>query len=163
MPKSLRDIDPSKGLYRIGFRLPIFLYRLKLGWLLGKRFLMLTTIGRKSGKPHRTVIEVVFYDRQSGAYTIASGWGSKSDWYKNLRQNPRVVIHVGLRQFQANAQQLESDQAEQLLLNYAQKHPLAFRELARLMSGSVGENVTETCHTVAQEIPLITLIPDSNP
>jgi deazaflavin-dependent oxidoreductase (nitroreductase family) len=163
MPRSLSDIDPSRGIYRIGFRLPIFLYHLKLGWLLGKRFLMLTTIGRKSGRLHRTVIEVVFHDRHSGAYTIASGWGSRSDWYKNLKINPRVAVVVGLREFTATAQQLESDEAEKLLLNYAQSHPLAFRELARLMSGSVSENVMETCHTVAQDIPLITLTPDPNP
>jgi deazaflavin-dependent oxidoreductase (nitroreductase family) len=163
MPKLLNDIDPSRGIYRIGFRLPIFLYHIKLGWLLGSRFLMLTTIGRKSGNPHRTVIEVVHYDRQNGVYTIASGWGSKSDWYKNLKKNPRVVVDVGLRKFNAIAQQLESDDAEKLLLSYSQRHPLAFRELARLMIGSEGENVAETCHTVAQEIPLITLVPDSNP
>lgn len=163
MPRSLSDIDPSRGIYRIGFRLPIFLYHFKLGWLLGKRFLLLTTIGRKSGRPHRTVIEVVYFNPQSGAYTIASGWGRRSDWYKNLKKNPRVVVEVGLRKFEATAQQLESDEAEKLLLDYAQRHPLAFQELARLMSSSVGENVAETCHTVAQDIPLITLSPVPNP
>jgi deazaflavin-dependent oxidoreductase (nitroreductase family) len=160
MPKSLKDIDPSRGIYRIGFRLPITLYHLRLGWLLGDRFLMLTTSGRKSGKPHRTVIEVVYHDRQSGEYTIASGWGTQSDWYKNLKHNPKVWVQVRLQQFQAIAQELASDEAEKLLLEYAHRHPLAFRELARLMSGSVGENVAETCHAVAQEIPLITLIPN---
>lgn len=159
MPGSLSDIDPSRGLYRIGLRLPIILYHVKLGWLLGKRFLMLTTIGRKSGKPHKTVIEVVHHNPQSGAYTIASGWGCKSDWYKNLKKNPNVVVAVGLQKFEATAQQLESDEAEKLLLDYAKRHPLAFRELAQLMSGSTGENVAETCHTVAQDIPLITLTP----
>jgi deazaflavin-dependent oxidoreductase (nitroreductase family) len=163
MPKLLSDIDPSRGIYRVGFRLPIFLYRLKLGWLLGKRFLLLTTVGRKSGRPHQTVIEVVFHDPESGAYTIASGWGSKSDWYKNLKKTPRVMVAVGLRKFEATAKQLESDEAEKLLLNYAQKHPLAFRELARLMSGFVSENLMETCRTIAQETPIITLTPDPNP
>ncbi len=162
MAKLISDIDPSRGIYRIGFRLPILLYRLKLGWILGKRFLMLSTFGRKSGRLHQTVIEVVYFDRQSGAYTIASGWGRKSDWYKNLKKNPRVMVAVGLDKFEATARQLESDEAEQLLLDYSHKHPLAFRELARLMTGSMLKNIEETCHMVAQDIPVITLTPDSN-
>ena len=166
MPKSLSDIDPSKGLYRFGFRLPIYLYRMHLGGLLGNRFLMLTTIGRKSGKPHKTIIEVVSYDKQTREYTIASGWGVKSDWYRNLRNNPDVLVNVGRREYRATAEQLSTSDAEMMLLKYAHNHPLAFRELARLMSGSSAKNTEETC-LLAQDIPIITLHPvltgDSKP
>jgi len=160
MPKSLSDIDPSKGLYKFGFRLPIYLYRMHLGGLLGNRFLMLTTIGRKSGKPHQSIIEVVSYDKQTGEYTIASGWGDKSDWYRNLKKNPNVLVNVRRRKFRATAEQLSPVDAEKMLLRYAYNHPLAFRELARLMSGSSGENTEETCHRMAQDIPIITLYPE---
>lgn len=160
MPKSLSDIDPSKGLYRFGFRFPIYLYRMHLGWLLGNRFLMLTTIGRKSGKPHQSIIEVVSLDKQTGEYTIASGWGVKSDWYRNLKKNPKVLVNVGRRTFRATADQLSAGDAEKMLLRYAHDHPLAFRELARLMSGSLGKNTQETCHLLAQDIPIITLYPE---
>lgn len=47
-----------RGLLRLGFRLPIWLYRLNLGWILGERFLLLTHTGRKSGLVRQTVIEV---------------------------------------------------------------------------------------------------------
>jgi deazaflavin-dependent oxidoreductase (nitroreductase family) len=160
MPRSLSDIDPSKGLTRLGLRLPVHLYRLRLGWLLGNRFLMLTTTGRKSGKPHQTVIEVVNHDRHAGEYTIASGWGVNSDWYKNLQKNPHVQVAVGRKRFRAIAQQLSSIEAERMLLSYARNHPLAFRELARLMSGSSVGSVEQDCHKLAQEIPLITLHPE---
>jgi hypothetical protein len=50
---------PPKGLLRLMLRLPIWLYRLRLGWLLGNRFLLLTHVGRKTGLPHQTVVEVV--------------------------------------------------------------------------------------------------------
>jgi hypothetical protein len=42
--------------------LPIYLYRLDLGWLLGHRFLMLVHQGRRSGLLRETVLEVILYD-----------------------------------------------------------------------------------------------------
>jgi hypothetical protein len=35
-----------RGLLRVGLRVPLWAYRLHLGWLLGDRFLRLTHIGR---------------------------------------------------------------------------------------------------------------------
>lgn len=49
MPKQLRERKPPTGLSRILFRAPIWLYRRGLGWLLGKRFLLINHIGWKSG------------------------------------------------------------------------------------------------------------------
>jgi len=43
------------GASRLAFRLPIYLYRLNLGWLLGHRFLMLVHRGRRSGLLRETV------------------------------------------------------------------------------------------------------------
>ncbi len=34
------------------FKLPMLLYRLRLGWLLGKCFMQITHVGRRSGKIH---------------------------------------------------------------------------------------------------------------
>jgi hypothetical protein len=41
MAKKVKQIQPPKGLSRLFYRAPIWLYRLKLGWLLGHRFLLL--------------------------------------------------------------------------------------------------------------------------
>lgn len=43
-----------KGLLKLLFKSPILLYRLGLGLFVGRLFMVLTTIGRKSGKPRRT-------------------------------------------------------------------------------------------------------------
>ena len=50
---------PPTGVSRWLFRMPIGLYRLRLGWLLGDRFLLLHHTGRKSGLPRQAVVEVV--------------------------------------------------------------------------------------------------------
>jgi len=46
------------------------------------------------------------------------------------------------------------------LVKYAEKNPLAFRELARLIIGKQGEDVEGICHFMALNIPLIALEPN---
>ena len=50
------------GALRLAFRLPIYLYRLNLGWTLGHRFLLFVHLGRKSGLLRETVLKVILYD-----------------------------------------------------------------------------------------------------
>jgi hypothetical protein len=50
MTQELTKNAMPHGLTRLAFRLPIWLYRLRLGWLLGDRLLLLTHIGRTSGQ-----------------------------------------------------------------------------------------------------------------
>jgi deazaflavin-dependent oxidoreductase (nitroreductase family) len=160
MPRKLSDLDPSRGLLRFGLRFPIWLYRLHLGWLLGNRFLMLTHIGRTSGKPHQTVLEVVDYDGQSNTYVIASGWGEKSSWFKNITKNNQVVVTTGNARFQATTNRLSVEEARQTLLDYARKYPLAFRELAGIIVGARDASDEENCDLLARTIPLFSLIPN---
>jgi deazaflavin-dependent oxidoreductase (nitroreductase family) len=133
MPEKIKDVRPPRGLARLGFRLPIWLYRLGLGGLLGTRFLLLTHTGRKSGRPRQTVLEVVRYDRQTGTIVVAAGFGTGSDWYQNVRENPRVTVECGGRKREMIATFLTPDQSGEELRDYNQRHPLAMRELAGFM------------------------------
>lgn len=51
----------------------------------------ITTIGRKSGKPHTRPIWFV-YDQ--GHFYIQSGKGGKTDWYLNLQKNPQMTLKI---------------------------------------------------------------------
>lgn len=51
----------------------------------------LTTVGRRSGRPHR--IEIWFGVIDDTLYLI-SGNGPGADWYRNALAHPDVVIHV---------------------------------------------------------------------
>lgn len=161
MSKLLSDTDPGKGLLRIGLRLPILLYRAHLGRFLGGRFLMLTTTGRKTGLPHRTVLEVVFHDKESDTYYIASGWGEKADWFRNVQKNPKVKVSTGRRQFEAEAVRLFSQDAEGLLLAYAGQHPNAARYLANVLTGEKSNSSKDQAASLAHSIPLIAIQPIS--
>ena len=147
------------GLLRVLFRAPIWLYRWKLGWLMGGRFLLLTHTGRKTGLPRQTVIEVVGHDDATGVYYVAAAWRDRSDWYRNIHQHPVVGVQVRVHKFEARAEQISVANSEERLWDYAQKHPLAFRELTTLMLGERLPADKETCRKVADSVPLISLTP----
>ena len=133
MVEKIKDVTPPRGLARLGFRLPIWLYRLGLGGLLGTRFLLLSHTGRKTGWVRQTVLEVVRYDRAATTFIVAAGFGSGSDWYRNIRANPWVTVQCGRRRWKMVADFLSPEQAGEELLDYARRHPVAMRELARFM------------------------------
>ncbi len=60
--EKIKDVQPPRGLARLGWRAPIWFYRLGLGGLLGRRFVLLNHIGRKSGQPRQAVLEVVHHN-----------------------------------------------------------------------------------------------------
>jgi deazaflavin-dependent oxidoreductase (nitroreductase family) len=154
MTNSIVDRPPSKAL-RFGLRLPIWLYRMKLGWLLGKRFLMLTQTGRKSGQPHQSVIEVVQHDKQTGTYFVVSGWGEKSDWYQNVQKNPSVTVHVGRRVFPARAAFIPLTKAIDIMETYTREHPIAFKELSSLFLGKELKPGIDAARQVAEKMPMV--------
>jgi deazaflavin-dependent oxidoreductase (nitroreductase family) len=71
---------------------PKFFYRIGLGFLLGRKVLLLTTIGRTSGKQRTTPLQ---YERIGDAYFIGSMSGARADWYQNLIADPNVHLRVG--------------------------------------------------------------------
>lgn len=86
---------PRTRLQRDLSRAPIRLYRLGLGGLLGHRLLLLTHTGRNSGRRRQVVLEVVGRHEESGGYLIASGFGARSQWFRNIAADPRVYFQVG--------------------------------------------------------------------
>jgi deazaflavin-dependent oxidoreductase (nitroreductase family) len=146
-----------RGLARLAIRLPIWLYRLRLGWLLGDRFLMLTHIGRKTGQPHQTMLEVVRHDQATDDYIIASGWGERADWFRNIQKNPHVLVASGGRHWEASAEQLPITDAADELCEYARRHPYAVRALSRLMIGETLCGSAEDCRRIAKRIPIVML------
>ena len=147
------------GLLRLGFRLPIWLYRFHLGWMLGERFLLLTHTGRKSGLLRQTVIEVVRHDKSTGTYFVASGFGFKSDWFLNIKHNPNVAITVGQHTTSAQARQLSEGDGAKELFDYGQRHPTAFKELSRLLIGKSIDVTEENCRQFSKVAPLIAFEP----
>jgi len=83
------------GIYRWLTNLPLWVYRLGLGGLFGRRLLCLTHRGRKSGQIRRTVLEVLSYDSRTHEVLVASAWEGKMDWYRNIQVEPALHVQIG--------------------------------------------------------------------
>ncbi len=129
MPEQVGKAEPPQGFSRLLWRAPIWIYRLGLGGLIKKRMLLLHHIGRISGRPRENVLEIVDQDGENDSYTVASGFGKKSDWYKNIVKQPYVSITVGRAEIEVTARPLPPEESGQALVRYAKRHPKASKNL----------------------------------
>jgi deazaflavin-dependent oxidoreductase (nitroreductase family) len=158
MPEKISEPKLPHGLARLAFRLPIWLFRAHLGWILGNRFVLLTHTGRKSGLLRQTVLEVVRYDRSSGICVVASGWGMKSAWSKNISANPRIVFQIRSKRTAAIAERLSPEAGATELFDYAHRYPLALQELSRFMGYKL-DGTDEDIRALGRIIPLFIFKP----
>lgn len=130
---SVRISRPS-GPLRFALRLPIHLFHSGLGWLLDHRFMLLTHRGRKSGRAYETVLEVLVYDRATRTCFVASGWGEKTDWYRNVQAQPAIKVQVGRQSYAPVHRVLTSEETARVWATFRRKHPLEERIALRLYS-----------------------------
>jgi deazaflavin-dependent oxidoreductase (nitroreductase family) len=139
--------------------MPIHFYRLGLGWLFGRRLLLLNHIGRVSGKPRQVVLEVVAHDPTDGSYVVASGWGPTAAWYRNILHTPTVIIQVGTRTMGVNAVPLTREEGADIFADYASRHRTAAKHLLpRLMGFSVDGSEADF-RAVGECMPFVRLNP----
>jgi deazaflavin-dependent oxidoreductase (nitroreductase family) len=75
-------------------------------------FLYLTTIGRRTGRPHR--IEI-WFAVHGGRLYVLSGGREGADWVRNLKVNQRVTVELGNESHVGVARPVEADTAEDQL------------------------------------------------
>jgi len=145
MLRKIGEPTPPKGIKLALFRLPIYLYRLNLGFLLGNRFICLKHKGRVSGIMRETVLEVIDQNKTRGTIYSASGFGNKAQWFKNILSNPNVFIALKSRQRKAVVRVLSAEEAEQVLLRYVEVHPNSINVVARLSGYEMDGNRQDVC------------------
>jgi deazaflavin-dependent oxidoreductase (nitroreductase family) len=77
------------------------------------RYLYLTTIGRRSGRPRQ--IEI-WFTRHEGRYYLVAEHGLRAHWVRNLRADPRVRVRVGARRFRGRARVVDGRTERSLVL-----------------------------------------------
>lgn len=148
-------VKPPSGIQAVFWRLPIWLYRLNLGWLIGERMLLLQHIGRKSGKMREAVLEVVRHDSQADAYYVCSGFGVKSQWFQNLQANPDVNIQVGRRKLAVHAEILPPSVCGDEMVRYVEAHPNLADNLIQIIGFDAPDDL-EGYRSLAEEwLPFI--------
>ena len=148
------------GILRLLLRLPVVLYHLRLGWLLGRRFLLLCHMGRKSGKERATVLEVVRHDRSTDRYFIASGWGEKADWYRNVAKNANVRYTVGTQERSGQARRISAPEAGREFRDYGRRHPRALKKLVKMMLGEDFEGDDDQFLRLSRQVPMLEILPN---
>ena len=156
MKKSMSSaVTPSAGSSAIGrggawvlgnralMRAPIWLYRARLGFLFGSRTLMLEHVGRKSGARRYVVLEVVGHPAPD-TYVVASGFGGRAQWFRNLTANPRVRISItGHGPRPATARRLPAAEADAVLADYVRRHPRAWARFKNVLENTLGTAISE--------------------
>src|SRR5699024_100398 len=116
---------------RRAVRAPIALYRNGFGWLLGSRMMMLEHVGRTSGLPRHAVLAVIRRPARD-RLMVASGFGRRSQWYRNLEAEPRCHVSSGrIRRRPAEAVLLSPSGSEAELDRYRKEHPKSWEFLRR--------------------------------
>ncbi len=124
------------ALQKFLFKIPVWMYRLGFGgWerLIGAQWMLITTVGRKSGKPRDTMVDVMDYDAASDTYYIEAAYGSRADWFRNIRANPVFDARVGRRKFKARAEALSNDGAGEILVRFYRKKPAYTRSVMAMV------------------------------
>jgi deazaflavin-dependent oxidoreductase (nitroreductase family) len=103
----------------------------------------LTTLGRKTGKPHTKPIWFV-YDQ--GHLYLQSGKEGKTDWYQNLKKNPQMTLKIGTVTANGKAKFLpDAKEAERIHELFSKKY------LTARIAGAVGSSIG---HGKAVEVEL---------
>jgi deazaflavin-dependent oxidoreductase (nitroreductase family) len=142
------------------FKLPLVLYRLRLGWLLGKRFMRITHVGRRSGKVYRTILAVLRFDEKTKEVYAVSAWQG-SDWYYNIQTSPALQVETGLVHYVPVQRTLTAEEITTAFMEYRKKHPLFSRIICRI-PGWKWDSTYDEFLELARKLHGVAFMPRSN-
>ena len=122
--------DPIR---RFLYRLPLRLGRHGrpvLDGLLNVDWIVLETVGRRSGRPHVVVLDVVAHVANPERYYVQPAYGDDADWVRNVRREPRVTARVGGRRFRGRVRDATGDEGAEAMLRFVRAHPWYSRVVA---------------------------------
>ncbi|MFI9010486.1 nitroreductase family deazaflavin-dependent oxidoreductase [Actinosynnema sp. NPDC053489] len=99
-------------------------------WQPGVFTLLLTTVGRKSGKPRRTAL---IYQPHGDAYVVVASYGGAPEhpaWYRNLLERNEAEVQVKSDVFRARARTATGEERAELWKLMTEVWP-AYDEYAR--------------------------------
>jgi len=151
---------------RLFFKSPIALYHGPIAEIMRQRCVMLlTTTGRRTGAPRTTGVSFMPLD---GHFIVFSGWGVRSDWYRNLLADPNVTIRVGNKTLRATAAPVQDPARRSALMRQMKARsgqcgpPRPMRGLLRRLGIFDYEGDLDLALSQGGDLPVIELIPKSD-
>ena len=113
-PAGIRTGSPRPSWLRARMaKWALLAYRLGLGRLLGHKVLVLTTTGRATTRVRRTPL---WYVQEGDVVYCLSGWGTTSDWYRNVEADPCATLELGNQRWETTAEVIhERSERERVL------------------------------------------------
>jgi deazaflavin-dependent oxidoreductase (nitroreductase family) len=147
-------------------RLPVLAYRLLPGYerLFGKRWMLVTTRGHRTGLPRSVLLDLVGHDPASGRYYIQPGHRSAA-WVGNVRAHPFVRVQIGRAEFDARVIDASGPEGAEHVFAFTRKHRLQ----ARLVEWLIPElkppkgSVAEVKEWLASHVLVFALVPSVDP
>jgi deazaflavin-dependent oxidoreductase (nitroreductase family) len=146
-------------------RTPVYLYRWGLGRLLGRRFLLLIHVGRRTGRRHETVLEVVEYRVPGPEIVVISGFGPNAGWLRNIEAGPNPEIMIGGDHFAASFHRLPVEEACRVMRSYEARHKLMGPVIRSVLSRLLGwpyRGSDSDRRRLAAELPFVEFRPRSS-
>jgi deazaflavin-dependent oxidoreductase (nitroreductase family) len=130
-------INPPRGWLKFFFKIPVVIARIGFaGWerLIGVEWMLLTTVGRKSGKKRFSMVDVLLHDEKTDTYFIEVGFGKRSDWYRNIQAQPNFEAQAGRRKFLATAEALPREKTADVMIEFVRKRPTYAKLVMKLVN-----------------------------
>jgi deazaflavin-dependent oxidoreductase (nitroreductase family) len=113
------------------------------GQYAGMPLLLLTTTGRRTGRPHTTPLAYLAQDGDLVVFASKGGAPTNPDWFHNLRAHPVATVEVGADRFEARARITAGEERARLFALQAERRP----QFAGYAAGT------------SREIPVVVLSP----
>ncbi|MGE5073349.1 MAG: hypothetical protein ACM3MF_07975 [Anaerolineae bacterium] len=113
------------------FKLPLFFYQVGLGWIFGRRFMVLSHVGRRSGKVDQSVLAVAGYDPTTREIKAISPWSS-SNWFRNSQETPAMEVQTAGVRYAPVQRLMPPEEIAALFIDYRREHPIFSRLVARI-------------------------------
>jgi deazaflavin-dependent oxidoreductase (nitroreductase family) len=158
---SLAGERPSR-LWRLLYRIPLHMYNIGLrGWErhIGVQLMKITTKGRRTGKPHSVLVDVISHDQEEDAYYVSSAYGARADWVRNIRADPVFRVQVARRRFDAEARRVPGRDAEEMLMRYIEEHRGYVKGLYKMMGVDLDEISEGELRAILREEMVLEIAP----
>jgi deazaflavin-dependent oxidoreductase (nitroreductase family) len=118
------------------YRVPLWLRSLGIrGYerVLGVEWLVLTTHGRRTHHEHSVMLDVVGHDEPTDTYYVQPADGRKSNWLKNVLEDPSPTIEIHGHTTRVTATDITGARGADVVLRFIRAHPLYARLIVWLV------------------------------
>ncbi len=124
------------------FKMPLFFYRRGLGWIFGKRFMVLTHVGRRSGTVYQSVLAVLAFDPGTREIKAVAPWSS-SNWFRNIQATPALEVQTAGMRYVPRQRFLSPEEIATAFVQFRREQPIFSRIVARIPGWKIDSTYEE--------------------